>query len=417
MSAVRSHSGGGSRLSDVAFERLKRDIVNTTLAPGAEVTEAGLAHRYKLGKASVRAALLRLCQEEWVRAVPRKGYVIAPVTVRDVQAIFQLRQLLEPTAVRLAAGHVEGEHLKRLDAQCTTHTSSGHGQVSPNLKANRLFHVTVARACGNDRLAGILEKLHDQLERLFHLGMSSWKTSEPLPFGHSALIEALLAGDGEAAARISTAEIETGRKIVVNAILSHPGPVEVEFQGGVRWESITLREFADEVAQIVATSDGPEIPVRVAAKMPRLLANPNLLSAEQLVPENDAYKQYLLYRNPDRMFSILALVRESGHSSPIHDHACWGVVGVYQGEEREKRYLAAEGEGGNYSLIPSGVTLHHRGDVSYFHPGIPNIHAVDNPSRGTAISIHVYGADLRELGASIRRCYSLDGKTVPEPQA
>ena len=208
------------RLTDVAFERMKRDIVSSTLQPGAEVTEAELARRYKLGKAPVRAALLRLCQEEWVRAVPRKGYLIAPVTVRDVQAIFQLRQLLEPTAVRLAAGHVDGEQLKKLDKLCQSKTISQNGHSSPNLDANRVFHVTVARACGNERLAGILEKLHDQLERLFNLGISSWSRGGDLPFQHAALIEALVAGDGEAAARISAAEIESGRKMVMNAILS-----------------------------------------------------------------------------------------------------------------------------------------------------------------------------------------------------
>ena len=413
MSAYRK-ANGGERLSDVAFERIKRDIVSAALQPGIEVTEAELARRYKLGKAPVRAALLRLCQEDWVRAIPRKGYLIAPVTVRDVQAIFQLRQLLEPTAVRLAAGHVDGEHLKRLNALCTAHPGSRKAHVAALLRANRLFHVTVARTCANDRLAGILEKLHDQLERLFHLGLSSWSMGEELPFGHDALIEALLAGDGEAAARISAAEIETGRKIVMNAILSYPGPMQVHFGGGMRWESITLREFAEEVAQIVTTGKGMEAPVRVAEKMPRLLANPNLLTAEQVASATNAYRQYLLYRHPDGWFSILALVREAGHSSPIHDHTCWGVVGVYQGEEREQRYLLAGGADGHYGLIPSGVTHHRRGDVSYFDPNSPNIHSVDNPSRETAISIHVYGADIRELGGSIRKCYSQDGQTVPE---
>lgn len=413
MSVLRKTLRGG-RLSDVAFERIKRDIVSAALQPGIEVTEAELARRYKLGKAPVRAALLRLCQEEWVRAIPRKGYLVAPVTVRDVQAIFQLRQLLEPTAVRLAAGHVDNEQLKRLDALCTAHPNSRKTNVSALLKANRIFHITVAHASGNERLAGILEKLHDQLERLFHLGLSSWNMGEELPFGHNALIEALLAGDGEAAARISAAEIEAGRKIVMNAILSYPGPMQVHFGGGMRWESITLGEFAGEVVQIAMTSKGMEAAVRVAEKMPRLLANPNLLTPEQVASATNAYRQYLLYRHPDGLFSILALVREAGHSSPIHDHACWGVVGVYQGEEREQRYLLAGGTDGHYGLIPSGVTHHRRGDVSYFDPGSPNIHSVDNPSRETAISIHVYGADIRELGGSIRKCYSLDGQTVPE---
>ena len=171
------------------------------------------------------------------------------------------------------------------------------------------------------------------------------------------------------------------------------------------------------MAQVISTTNAAEIPVRVAGKMPRLLANPSLLTADQIAPIADAYKQYLLYRHPEGLFSILALIREAGHSSPVHDHTAWGVIGVYQGEEREQRYLAAEGGDGSYRLIPSGVTHHRRGDVSYFDPHSPNIHSVDNPTSETAISIHVYGSDIRELGGSIRRCYSLDGKSVPGPEA
>jgi DNA-binding GntR family transcriptional regulator/predicted metal-dependent enzyme (double-stranded beta helix superfamily) len=414
MSRAKALKAGG-RLSDLAFERIKRDIVNSSLSPGTEVTEGGLARKYKLGKGPVRAALMRLCQEEWTRAVPRKGYVVAPVTLKDVQAIFQLRQLLEPTAARLAAGHINGEELKRLDAVSTTPSTSHPSSLSASLKANRQFHVTVAQASGNERLAGMVEKLQDQLERLLQLGLSTWNGGEQLPLGHSALIEALVAGDEEAAARISAAAIETDRKVVMNAILSHASPVQVHVSGGTRWESISLREFAEEVTQIVKTSAGSEVPVRIAEKMPRLLANPNLLSAEQTTLLKDAYRQHLLYRHPDGWFSILALLRDAGHSSPIHDHLCWGVVGVYQGEEREQRFLAVKSGEDSYRLIPSGVTQHRRSEVSYFDTGTPNIHSVDNPSRETAISIHVYGADVRELGGTIRKCYSLDGRTVPEP--
>jgi DNA-binding GntR family transcriptional regulator/predicted metal-dependent enzyme (double-stranded beta helix superfamily) len=410
----RAKAKSGERLSDIAFHRIKRDIVSSVLGPGTELTEGGLAQRCKLGKGPVRAALLRLCQEGWVRAIPRKGYVIAPVTVRDVQSIFQLRQLLEPAVMRLAAGQVEGDRLKRLDAACTARSSSSNFHLSTNLRANRMFHTIVAHACGNDRLGGIIEKLQDQLERLLQLGLSSWDRNVDLPLGHGPLIEALLAGDGEAAARISAAEIETTRKIVMNAITSHAGPLQVQFAGGMRWESMTLNEFVNEITEIVQKDNASEIPVKVAEKMPRLLANPSLLTAEQMVSLKDAYRQYLLYLHPEGCFSILALIREAGHSSPIHDHNCWGVVGVYQGEEREQRYLAVDGPEDNYRLIPSGVTHHRRGDVSYFDPFSPNTHCVDNPSRETAISIHVYGSDIRELGASIRRCYSLDGRGRPE---
>src|SRR5262245_62001130 len=92
------------QLSQVAFQRIKRDILTCVLPPGHQVTEAELAHRYALGKAPIRAALVGLCQSGFVRAIPRQGYLISPVTMRDVQEITQLRLLLEPEAAKLASG-------------------------------------------------------------------------------------------------------------------------------------------------------------------------------------------------------------------------------------------------------------------------------------------------------------------------
>src|SRR3546814_9020930 len=90
------------RLSDIAYETIKHDIIRCALAPGEEVTEARLALRLGLGKAPVRAALMRLSQEGLIRALPRRGYLVAPVTLRDVQDIFQFR---DRKSTRLNSSH------------------------------------------------------------------------------------------------------------------------------------------------------------------------------------------------------------------------------------------------------------------------------------------------------------------------
>src|SRR5271165_1814315 len=72
-------------LNEVAFDRIKRDILTCALGPGEQVTEAQLAERYQMGRAPIRAALLGLAQVGLVRAIPRRGYLIAPITTQDVQ--------------------------------------------------------------------------------------------------------------------------------------------------------------------------------------------------------------------------------------------------------------------------------------------------------------------------------------------
>src|SRR5215218_7612730 len=97
-----------------AYERLRRAIVNVELAPGTPISEAQLVGAYEFSKAAVRAALARLRAEGLVLAVPRRGHVIAPLTMRDVLEIYDLRLLLEPPATEAAAGRIEADELARL---------------------------------------------------------------------------------------------------------------------------------------------------------------------------------------------------------------------------------------------------------------------------------------------------------------
>ena len=103
---------------DLAYHSIKDKILFCDLAPGEELSEAQLVSRFNMGKASVRSALTRLVQEGLVRVVPRSGYIITPLTIRDIHEVFEFRTILEVAAVRKAAGHVETDRIRQLDKVC-----------------------------------------------------------------------------------------------------------------------------------------------------------------------------------------------------------------------------------------------------------------------------------------------------------
>jgi len=79
------------------------------------------------------------------------------------------------------------------------------------------------------------------------------------------------------------------------------------------------------------------------------------------------------------------------------------VFGVLQGTEHEELYsLSADGG----SLTEVGRNVNKLGEVSGFAPP-GDIHRVRNVSDQTAISMHIYGADITRLGSSVRRTYDL----------
>src|SRR5687768_9710248 len=95
--------GSPRSLSDDAYLRIRDLIVSLELSPGAIVNERELMKRLGLGRTPVREALRTLAQEKLVEVYPRRGIFVAPVDVRDLASLSEVRALLESHAAALAA--------------------------------------------------------------------------------------------------------------------------------------------------------------------------------------------------------------------------------------------------------------------------------------------------------------------------
>ena len=208
-------------LTERAYDRLRRDIISCVIPPGSEISEAQLCSQYEFGKAAVRVALTKLSHDGLVRAIPRRGYMVMPVTLQDVQDVFELRLMLEPPAARMAAGRVSTQQLRLYDEVCRLGYQRGDAKSTGRfLEANKAFHVAIAQATGNLRLAGAIEHLLDEMTRLLHLGLAFRKGAQDLQNEHKTLVKALARGDGESAERICREQIEASRQMVLSAILT-----------------------------------------------------------------------------------------------------------------------------------------------------------------------------------------------------
>lgn len=125
----------------------------------------------------------------------------------------------------------------------------------------------------------------------------------------------------------------------------------------------------------------------------------DLLTPEQRAGDGSDYTRHILHTEPQ--FSVVAVVWQPGQLTEIHDHIAWCTFVVLQGVEYETLYR----DHGDH-LTEIGRVANQVGDVSGFAPP-GDIHRVHNTGDETAISLHVYGADLSESPSSIRRVYDL----------
>jgi DNA-binding GntR family transcriptional regulator len=204
-----------------AYERLRRAIMRLELAPSAAVSEAQLVDSFGFSKAAVRAALARLRAEALVVAEPRRGHVVAPLTMRDVLEIYDLRLLLEPPATEAAAGRIAREELARLAALAEPPVDLDDDEsVERFMSANRTIHLAIVDAAGNRRTARILERLLDDSERARLVALRAGAASRGVRARQELqfVLAELEAGDGPRAAQLMSEAIRAFRDELVESL-------------------------------------------------------------------------------------------------------------------------------------------------------------------------------------------------------
>ena len=201
---------------DAAYRRLRDDIISCRLPPGMELREGELAEQFKVSKSPVHEALHRLVAERLVNVMPRRGYRIAPISLKDAQELREFRTVVEQACAIKAAEVASDKDLRELDKY--RHYA---GAVTEDFIAyNRAFHQAITRIAGNTRIAEYSQNLADYHDRLVRVSIS---TTTPENYDrfvreHGEIIDALQDRDGRKAARLIGVHIKRGGKRITTAL-------------------------------------------------------------------------------------------------------------------------------------------------------------------------------------------------------
>jgi DNA-binding GntR family transcriptional regulator len=211
-------------LSSRAYQLIKDEIVNCTLEPGHFIVQINLAEKHKVGLTPVREALRQLVAEGFIQSVPRLGYIVSPVTTRDVEEIFEMRLILETSSVRLAISRGTEIELRNLvEAANFTYTYKDRQSYSSFLVKNKNFHVQIASIAKNSRLVNQVAKTMDELTRVFHMGLDVRDSAQEIREDHIVLAESLLQRDPNLSERLVRSEILLSRERVMEALKTYSG--------------------------------------------------------------------------------------------------------------------------------------------------------------------------------------------------
>jgi len=190
--------------TDYAYETLRSAILSNKLKPGTPLQVSEIAEHLGISDIPVREALNRLSAQRLVKIEPHVGAYVARPSRKEMEDCLQLRELLEPWATGLAAGHLDSGKISKLRRMLDEMESAfAEGDFLKFGSLNRDFHKEIYSACPNREAYRLIMNLWDLTERCITIfGLKPRRMEESIS-EHRVLLEALERGDGNTAANLT----------------------------------------------------------------------------------------------------------------------------------------------------------------------------------------------------------------------
>lgn len=200
-------------LIEKAYARLLDAIGDGTLRPGARIRQAELAAWLGVSRQPVSHALHLLRRQGLVEDAGLKGMQVVPLDPARVQQLYQVREVVDGLAARLAAlrvasGQADGGVLDRLQA-LVAEDHPPEAPVPVMVRADAEFHRGLARLSGNPAIEEMTAPLWPHLMRSMAYILDTSPYRAQVWREHAAILAHVVAGEAEQAERAARHHAET----------------------------------------------------------------------------------------------------------------------------------------------------------------------------------------------------------------
>ncbi len=203
------------RASEIAYLKIREMILNLEYEPGAVINEISLAKELDLGRMPVREGLAKLAADRLVIIAPRRGAIVAPISLELVADLFDAREAVESGIASVAARKLVGDSLVELSELVErTEESRGHYDYEQFLLDDYEIHLMLVRLVNNSMLEDMAERLLSHNLRFWRSFYRVRPSHESSMISHRDLLNALEARDAKGAEEAMRDHIQSSRTLM-----------------------------------------------------------------------------------------------------------------------------------------------------------------------------------------------------------
>lgn len=194
----------------MVVDAIRGAIISGDFSPGQRLVEAELTERFGASRAAVRDALVQLDGEGLVERIQNRGARVRAVSLEEAVEITEIRMALEGLCAAKAAGRAtESDHAELRGIGERMRDAVGSGDVFGYSDLNKELHALLLTISGQRTARTVLDRLRGQnVRHQFRLATQPGRPQISLP-EHLAIIDAVCAGDAEAAEQAMRAHLHS----------------------------------------------------------------------------------------------------------------------------------------------------------------------------------------------------------------
>lgn len=206
-----------SGLADKAYFIIQQQIFAFELFPGQVVSDYLLSKELGMSRTPIRQALQRLHNDGLLEPLEsgKTSYRVADITAEEIRDLFDFREGIETTALRLAfqkMNPIPSEQIQLLEQIYQSMVDTNHDDlVTEHFVWDQKFHNSLVSLSGNRRLIKAHDELLLQLTRMRFLTFLKRSLQNKACNDHQELLQAIKQGDCERGVKVLTHHIRTSR--------------------------------------------------------------------------------------------------------------------------------------------------------------------------------------------------------------
>lgn len=183
---------------EALYAQLKEMAVNFRIRPGERLNEVMLARELDASRTPLREALNRLVAEQLIDFQPGKGFFCRELDARSIFELYEIRAVLEETAVSLLCERASDADISALfENEYQDGLLYAGRTIREASAADEAFHLAIARLSGNRELCRQLALINERIRFIRWIDMAAAVTRTKGE--HSRIMDAILRRDAQAA--------------------------------------------------------------------------------------------------------------------------------------------------------------------------------------------------------------------------